>query len=839
MKEYLEMGKLLDIGTNRESVNSQAIFDGFITGSPIGLYIIQDNKFQYVNPRFEEILGYNSDELVGTDPLQYVYPEDRESVNNNAIKMLKVDAGHQPYKFRVVSKSGNIRWVMETVAPIIYKGKRANAGNFMDITEQEEAKKASREGEKKYKELFDNIGSCVAVYEAVDEGNDFIIKDFNKTAQRVEQIVKEKVLGKLLTEVFPGVRDFGLLDVLQHVWRTGQTEHLPVAFYKDCRISGWRDNYVYKLPSGEIVVAYEDVSSRIKLELEMGKNTQFLQTLLDSLPVPVFYKSANGVYLGCNSKFDDFLGTEREKFIGKTAYDISPKELADIYTNKDHELIENPGIRVYDTQVRSSSGKLRDVVFYKATFPGDEDKIGGIISTVLDITDRRQAEEQLRLQAQLLDAATESVYLREYDGQLVYVNEAAANMLGYTRAELLRMNINSLIPTEEIPALSGRHHSIKAHNNVNFEATCIHKNGVRVPVDINAKEIEWGDRKLVLVVARDISLRIQAEKALQESEERLREAQTLGKIANYEIDMVTNNVAWSDEMYVLFERDKKLAPPDFDEIPTYFSAEEFARYAALSENTAESGKQVNADIIAKLPSGNTPVFHISINPVKDTTGKVKKLFGTIQDITELKQAEAKLSKSYVQLQQAFSGITRAMAAAVELRDPYTAGHQVRVAGLARMIAREMNLAEDHVNRIYTAGLIHDIGKISIPADILVKPGKLSDLEYSIIKMHVQAGFNILKNIEFPYPLAQWILEHHERMDGSGYPLGISGPSISLEARIIAVADVVEGMSTHRPYRPSLGLESALDEVSKNKSILYDPAVVDVCLKLFKKGFKFE
>jgi HD-GYP domain-containing protein (c-di-GMP phosphodiesterase class II)/putative methionine-R-sulfoxide reductase with GAF domain len=212
-----------------------------------------------------------------------------------------------------------------------------------------------------------------------------------------------------------------------------------------------------------------------------------------------------------------------------------------------------------------------------------------------------------------------------------------------------------------------------------------------------------------------------------------------------------------------------------------------------------------------------------------------------QEIAERKRAEEELRQSYVQLQRALEGTVHALASAVEMKDPYTAGHQRGVAQLACAIAKEMGLPEEQIEGIRMAGLIHDIGKITIPAEILSRLGPLNDLEYGIIKTHSQAGYNILNGtIEFPWPVAQIVLQHHERMDGSGYPQGLSGEEILLEARILAVADVVEAMASNRPYRSARGIDKALKEISRNKGILYDPEVVDACLKLFtEKGFKFE
>jgi putative nucleotidyltransferase with HDIG domain len=177
---------------------------------------------------------------------------------------------------------------------------------------------------------------------------------------------------------------------------------------------------------------------------------------------------------------------------------------------------------------------------------------------------------------------------------------------------------------------------------------------------------------------------------------------------------------------------------------------------------------------------------------------------------------------------------------VETRDPYTAGHQKRVANLARAIATEMGLSPEKIEGVRMAGFIHDIGKISIPAEILSKPTKLSKIEYVLIQEHSRSGYEILKDVESPWPLAQIVYQHHERMDGSGYPQNMKGEEIIMEARIIAVADVVESMASHRPYRPALGIDTALEEIKNNKGTLYDDAVADACLRLFwEKDFQLQ
>lgn len=211
-----------------------------------------------------------------------------------------------------------------------------------------------------------------------------------------------------------------------------------------------------------------------------------------------------------------------------------------------------------------------------------------------------------------------------------------------------------------------------------------------------------------------------------------------------------------------------------------------------------------------------------------------------QDITKRKQAEWEIQQGYKELQKAMEGTINIIAKIIETRDPYTAGHQQRVSKLATSIAQVMILSEDKIEGIRITALIHDIGKISIPAEILSKPSKLNETEFGLIKNHPKIGYDILRKIDFPWPVAQIVLQHHERLDGSGYPNNLKCDKILPEAKILGVADVVEAMSSHRPYRPAKGVDEALKEITNNKGILYDPEVVDACLKLFKeKEFKFE
>ena len=257
---------------------------------------------------------------------------------------------------------------------------------------------------------------------------------------------------------------------------------------------------------------------------------------------------------------------------------------------------------------------------------------------------------------------------------------------------------------------------------------------------------------------------------------------------------------------------------------------------AYAQEDLNRSLSVNVEHIHK--NGSPLWFEITLTFIRDVEERIVGILGLSRNIDEQVKAEDAKQESMRNLRKSLGATIQAMAVTVETRDPYTAGHQRRVADLARSIAVEMRLSRDQIDGIRMAATIHDLGKISVPVELLTKPTRLTKIEFDLIKTHAQSGYDILKDIDFPWPIARMVLEHHERVDGSGYPNGLTRDQILIESRILSVADVIEAMASHRPYRPGRGIQAALDEIATNRDILYDADAVDACLRLFtEKGYR--
>jgi PAS domain S-box-containing protein/putative nucleotidyltransferase with HDIG domain len=420
------------------------------------------------------------------------------------------------------------------------------------------------------------------------------------------------------------------------------------------------------------------------------------------------------------------------------------------------------------------------------------------------------------------------------EGRIVYANKNAFEKTGYTKEEVDEgINIKQVIvPEERCKMVSNFSDLFKGKELSRSTYTIKRKDGSTFPVItypdyiLNSEGQIVGIRELLV----DVTDFREAEEKIRESEERYRSLfeNTLDGIYRTTFEGKYIDANPSLVKMLGYDCKKELLAID---IPTQL-------YIRREDRPAPNKR--NKIFETQLKKKDGTIITVEINSrVIYRNGKPVYYEGIVRDITQRKITDEKLNESYQKLRKTLNDIINTLASIIETKDPYTSGHQKRVASLATSIAKEMGLDNDKIECIRIAALIHDIGKINLPTSILTRPGRLSEIEYDMIKTHAQLGHDMISRVEFPWPIADIILQHHERIDGSGYPGGLKGKHITPEAKILAVADVVEAMASHRPYRPSLGVNKALEEINRGRGKLYDAEVVDACTELIKsKKFNF-
>jgi PAS domain S-box-containing protein/putative nucleotidyltransferase with HDIG domain len=447
----------------------------------------------------------------------------------------------------------------------------------------------------------------------------------------------------------------------------------------------------------------------------------------------------------------------------------------------------------------------------------------------------------------LFERSRDAVYVHDFAGVCIDANQATLDLIGCDKTDLPRLNLLSLVVPVQSPAMESALKELRATGvSSPHEFTVTRKDGSTVDVETTSFLIYRKHKPVaVMGIARDISERTRMDEALRRSEWFYR--------------LLADNVT---DMVWLMDTNLKIlyVSPSSEKLRGFTCQELLAMPVAkhLTPSSLQKGMAVFSREMAKLEKNPAHTFNetlelefyckdgatfwseSSFSIVKDEEGKPMGILGVGRDITQRRKSEDDLRKINERLYKAMNGAVETISMISELRDPYTAGHQNQVAKLSAAIAEEMGLPEKKVAALRMAGTLHDIGKVSIPSEILSKPGRLNKIEVDMIRDHPRVGKEILKTIDFPFPICRYVAEHHERVDGSGYPAGLKGSEISIEARILAVADVVSAISSHRPYRPALGMDKAIEEITLNKGTLFDPEVVDACVRLFtQKGFKLE
>lgn len=533
---------------------------------------------------------------------------------------------------------------------------------------------------------------------------------------------------------------------------------------------------------------------------------------------------------------DELLGRNILEFIHPDDHLAATRDLSSIVAKPD-------STGRAELRYRHKDGSWRVFETLSRSLLGDP-AVGGVVANMRDITERKSAEQSLRDSEETLRTITSStqdaIVMMDSDGVVEFWNDSAARLLGYTAQEAVGKPLHELIAPDRLrKSADVAFERFKSTGRgpilgTLLELPTMRKDRTEFLAEHSISALMLKDQWHAVTILRDVTERTHAELALSESEARLRAI----------FDAVQDGILVADvqaRRFLLvnhamcrmlgYNRDDLLKSRMEDIHPKEDVPHVVQQFERMWKG--EIGLALNLPMQRK----DGTVFQADVSGAPVKFGDNVCVAGIFRDISDRQRTQDQLAAQMKQLEGAMLGTVRAVSAMLDMRDPYTAGHQHRVATLARAIGVELGLTGDRLKGLEMIGLVHDLGKIAVPAEILSKPGTLTAHESALLKEHPQAGHDIMKGVEFPWPLAETVLQHHERLDGSGYPRGLKGEEIILEARILAVADVVESMASRRPYRSTLGIDAALEEIETGSGRLYDPRAAGVCLRLFRdKGY---
>jgi len=869
LRKEREKGILKDITERKQAEqtikDSEEKYRTVFENTGTATIIIEEDKIiSMVNIQSEKMYGYSKEEIENkmkwTD---FVIPEDLERMKKYHIARRKAgEKAPTEYEFRLIDKKGNIKDIFLKIGMI--SGTKKSVASLMDITERKQAEEELRDSEERLKILFDYAPDA---YYINDLKGNFI--DGNKAAERLMGYKKEELIGKS----FLKLNLLSLADIPKAAKAltkgimgkpTGSDEF--VLNRKDnSKITVEISTYPVKIKGKILVLGIaRDITERKKAMEEMDKLAKFPT----ENPNPVLRISKDGIVLYHNHSSEPLLEYWHYQ---------EGKALQDRWFQLVLDALKYDDIKTVETEIG-------DKVISLTFAPIVEKDFVNVYG--LDITERKQAEEKIKHLNLVLRAirSVNQLIVKEKNRERLLkgvcnnlietggYHSAWVALLGESekletyaeagigkailpmvetlkKGELIVCGQKALKQKEVVtikdPASTCPECPLKKHHSgrramtirLEYDGKVYGLMSVAIPAHLT---VDQEEQSLFKEVAEDIAFsihNIELDEEHKQAEENLKNIKDELEIL---LDSVPAIIFYKDTEGRIIRANKALANSlklpikDIVGKPTeeVFPREQAEKMRKDDKEVTISGKP-KRNIIQSYdtPEGTRWAITDKV-PHKDKEGKITGIVSLSKDITVQKKTEQKLKDTMDAALETVSKI-------IEAKDPYTSGHQHRVCQLAVLLARELGLSPDKIEGIRIASLIHDIGKIGLPTEILSKPSKLTDIEFSLIKGHSQIGYDILKSIDFSYPVAQIVLQHHEKLNGSGYPNKLKSDEIMLKAKIIGVADVVEAMSSHRPYRPARGIDAALEEISKNRGVLYDPEVVDACIKLFKeKEFKF-
>jgi len=821
--------------------------------APVGyITFTGDGLIAEINLTCATLLGVVRQKLINNSFRRFVAPEYRDLWDRHFLSVLEHDE-KQSCDLLLLRDDGPFFYVrLDSIRVDLtdqqedIPGKTSVVRTAMtDITDLKHAEESIRQAEVKYRSIFEN--AVEGIFQTLPEGQ---FLSANPAMARMlgydspEELISSVTnIGEQIymhpedrSAIVNTLKEKGVVEgiELQHRRKDGSL------FWALANVRTVKDKAENIL---RFEGTYEDITERKQADAELKESKALFEAVVENIPLMIFLKESTDLrFVIFNRAGEELLGYDRSDLMGKNNLDLFPPEQAAHFMAKDREVLDGEADMLDIPEEPILTARKGQRLFHtrKVCIRGSDGTTKYLLGISEDITEHKQAEGELKQQADAMEASADGIAILNEDQNYVYVNEAHAKIYGYDSSEeLIGKSWHVLYDEDELQRFDNDiMPKFIRKRQWRGEATGKKKDGSAFSQEVSLTGLDNGG---LICVVRDITERKRAEESLKLSEQKYRNI----------FENVIEGIFQTTPEGHFFTVNPVLA-----HIFGYNSAEEMIGaitnigrqlYANPDDRNEflrilqERGTVTGFEVHLKRKDGNTFWASINARAVKDETGDTPySVEGTIEDITSRKLAEEELKQTLEKLRKSLIGTIQALSLTVETRDPYTAGHQKSVSNLARAIAQEMGLPKDTIDNIRMAGAIHDIGKISVPAEILSKPGKLSDIEFSLIKVHSQSGYDILKDVGLPYPVAEIVLQHHERLDGSGYPQGLNDDQILPEAKIVAVADVVEAMSSHRPYRPAKGIDAALEEIKKNKGTLYDTQVVEACLRLFREnGFSFE
>ena len=807
------------------------------------VYVAEDGILLYVNRAAEELGGVPAEAAVGTAIWGWA-----ALVGEEEWRRLWQAASDGPivgYEANVTRPGGERRTVTAALERLDREQGPFMIAYVRDVTELRRAEELAHETEERLARLTDNLADIVFRLESAPEPH---VAYVNAAVESVLGFTPEE--WRTFDRAVLGPRHAEYARALRELWEAAEASGEPLAQCWTARDETvrWLESRLTPVRGADgTIVAVEGVARDVTDVRRATEQLAHSRDLLDYVisharsAIAVHDRDLNYVYV--SRRYLEEYGVREENVIGRHHYDIFPdlpekwrevhrRALAGEVSSADRDPYERA-----DGTVEWTRWECRP--WYEV-----DGSVGGIIVYTEVITDRvlaeaalRESEERFRRVSELTtDLAFSCIRSPGGAFRFDWLSGAVERITGHTREELLEMGCWRPLVLEEDLAIFDRHVvGLPPGESDACELRIRDAAGTVRWLAIFSEMVASGDddgAHHLFGACQDITERKLAERELRESEERF------ARFAERIPGLVTMKDADHHYLYVggLSEPDHDAGRDWLGKTPSeVWPAEQAAHSDAVADRVL-AGAVVD-ETSEWWRRGGRRFFHALHFPIPREDGPPL-IGGLALDVTEEHEAQAEVMTQAERLRRIVEGAVHAMSYVVETRDPYTAGHERRVAELAVPIAERLGLPPSDVEGLRLAALIHDIGKVCVPVEILSKPGRLSETEFSLIKQHAQAGHDIMAAVEFEQPVAEIVLQHHERLDGTGYPRGLGGDAILPEARILAVADVIEAMSSHRPYRAALGMAAALDEVRAGAGVRYDAEVVAACVGVFEDGFTF-